>query len=148
MIVCNVWARNKNWRNIQNKNLTNRRSSSASYHQVSNFHKRWHFINKWDDFDILRSFNFFYLFIIRITGNLGSTNPVNMHVARNDGRLKFFELMGTVAENFGQKGKGTQYSFTDTFKDMSNPNNPDRTMERIKWYWISKSNWKGNRFKN
>ena len=39
---------------------------------------------------------------------------------------------GTVAENFGQKGKGTQYVFTDTFKEMSNPNNPNRTMERIK----------------
>lgn len=39
---------------------------------------------------------------------------------------------GTVAENFGQKGKGTQYVFSDTFKEMSNPNNPNRTMERIK----------------
>lgn len=39
---------------------------------------------------------------------------------------------GTVAKNFGQKGQGTQYVFTDTFSEMSNPNNPNRTMERIK----------------
>lgn len=39
---------------------------------------------------------------------------------------------GTVGKNFGQNGQGTQYVFTDSFAEMSNPNNPNRTMERIK----------------
>lgn len=39
---------------------------------------------------------------------------------------------GTVARNFGQKGQGTQYVFNDTFSEMSDPSNPNRTMERIK----------------
>lgn len=52
------------------------------------------------------SSSFFTSQIIRVTGNLISTNPVNMHVAKGDGRLKFFELMGTVAENFGSIAEG------------------------------------------
>ena len=39
---------------------------------------------------------------------------------------------GTVAKNFGQKGGGNQYVFSETFLEMSNPNNPNRTMERIR----------------
>jgi len=39
---------------------------------------------------------------------------------------------GTAAKNFGQKGGGTQYVFTDTFSEMSDPSNPNRTMERIR----------------
>lgn len=39
---------------------------------------------------------------------------------------------GTAAKNFGQKGGGKQYIFSDTFSEMSDPNNPNRTMERIK----------------
>lgn len=39
---------------------------------------------------------------------------------------------GVAAQNFGQKGHGTQYLFKDTFAEMANPNNPNRTLERIR----------------
>lgn len=39
---------------------------------------------------------------------------------------------GIVARNFGQKGGGDQYLFSDTFAEMANPNNPNRSLERIR----------------
>lgn len=39
---------------------------------------------------------------------------------------------GTVAKNFGQKGHGTQYVFSDTFAEMADQKNPNRTLERIR----------------
>ena len=52
------------------------------------------------------SSSFFDSPIVRVTGNLTSNNPVNMHACTNSGRLKFFEIMGTVAENFGSIALG------------------------------------------
>ena len=39
---------------------------------------------------------------------------------------------GIVAENFGKEGKGTQYYFLKSFVEMSDPKNPNRTLEKIK----------------
>lgn len=39
---------------------------------------------------------------------------------------------GKAAPNFGEVGGGQQYHFSQSFAEMSNPNNPNRTMMKIR----------------